>query len=338
MTVIYVCMISDTQTPCPLTDLDGSPSHLANHEPDKIKKFVHPSPVFSHWFALELYSLFKDNKLKLLNTDFPVNEDALETLLESLMNVVEYTNQANGYRMGNQSGSELASTAIIARMFDRFLFPDCKLGACLHQMPTRKREQGTERSDMYCLTLKNYIPERPLLVSAWKKYNEEIEKAGYETDAYAITALRECYPEDTTAYPLLLGLSGTKDQYILKLYCSCGKHMHSIEVAKAMTNEPHELKQLLIVTHYAINYLTQHSLYSINCCTVQVKCCNSEHKSLKKDLWSDYKALWRSESYKQLLAIGNVIHCVGRNVVVKYYDKENNNELDSNTELMKKLI
>ena len=66
------------------------------------------------------------------------------------------------------------------------------------------------------------------------------------------------------------------------------------------------------------------NLQNSHCCTIQ-HVCNGEHKN---SLWNKNK----------LLAIGNVIHCVGRNVVVKYYDKENNNELDSNTELMKKLM
>ena len=105
---------------------------------------------------MKLYSLFKDNVV-------PVNEDALETLYECLMNMVKPTNQVkNGYRKGKQATVELASTAIIARMFDRYLFPDCKLGACLHQMPTRKLERDVEQSDMYCITLKDYSPDYSL--------------------------------------------------------------------------------------------------------------------------------------------------------------------------------
>ena len=80
-----------------------------------------------------------------------------------------------------------------------------------------------------------------------------------------------------------------------------------------------------------LQFTLKRILYSASCCSVQQVCnseCNDEHKSLKK-------ALWRSEN-KRLLAIGIVIHCVGRNVVVKYYNKEINEELDSNTELMQK--
>ena len=91
-----------------------------------------------------------------------------------------------------------------------------------------------------------------------------------------------------------------------------------------------------ITVNQQLQFTLKHILYSASCCSVQQVCnseCNDEHKSLKK-------ALWRSENRKQTTSGNRKCHplCIGRNVVVKYYDKEKNNELDSNTELMKKLI
>lgn len=86
-----------------------------------------------------------------------------------------------------------------------------------------------------------------------------------------------------------------------------------------------QFKQLLRVLYCAVHYLICNSTNGENCCTVQVKCCNGEHKALKLPYWEN-----------QVHMMGNVIHCVNKSVVWKHCDNKYE-YLNPNTELMKGL-
>lgn len=84
---------------------------------------------------------------------------------------------------------ELSFSCLYSRALDRFLFQDATKGACLHQTPSRVRQNEknntVEKVDIYALPfLANFQPDGPILVADVK--NSMFDAADKESLLYAM--------------------------------------------------------------------------------------------------------------------------------------------------------
>jgi hypothetical protein len=226
------------------------------------------------------------------------------------------------YSRGKHCETELALTAVLSRAIDRFLFPDSSVGGCFHQMPTRKRSSNPESADVYVLSYHNHLPSVPILVGDFKLINQKV--ARFETDGYAHTLLEVCY--NGPSYPLLLGLPCTRSAIQLVLYFACQGHLHKIPLAEATistTDAQHNLKKMLCAMYAGVHCLINQSIFCNE--TMQIECCDGEHEGLHRDV-----------NYQCNLSY-NVIYCIKKSIVLKYYESPSKLNINPHEKLMMEL-
>ena len=177
-------------------------------------------PIYTHNFALELYNKFHETSV--------TTDNSLQICLSSIKSLFFLSIEDDSDSANPETKMEIYSTAILARAFDRFLFPDeiFTKGAVFHQLCSRKQpnigEPGIgEAPDIYISTISTQddssLPDKILLVGDWKK--SEFGTACTETHGYALTIFEGKYQQPPGC--VFLGLAGTANHYKLFLYRPC---------------------------------------------------------------------------------------------------------------------
>ena len=89
--------------------------------------------------------------------------------------------------------AELRSTFtyLYTRAIDRFVFPNEATGACLHQVPCRKRKNSgsPEMADVYIVPFKKFCPGNPVVLLDLKVYEQFL--AGRQSTLYSAVVVEE---------------------------------------------------------------------------------------------------------------------------------------------------
>ena len=175
---------------------------MATKSQSDIERYIKKSPLYHHWFAVELYNQCQkiadekvgdDASVELCGDSYTVKSESLNTICGAFRTLSTFAlvSEENDRKVLGAMGSyqlgicELTATSYFARHLDRFLFPDGKTrtGACFHQFPVYKQKSGVERCDVYVAQMReDGCPGNPILLGVAKTNN--LNAAKVETSAH----------------------------------------------------------------------------------------------------------------------------------------------------------
>ena len=149
-------------------------STTVKEKPEEIEKYSREYEIYGHWFSLEVYDKFIANP----------NSDAIK-FSEKFCNLMDI----NKYQPTVLHDYENTYTAVFSQSLDRYLFPGNQPedGCVLHQPVFSK--DNCNKPDCYIVQLSNGIPSYPLLVSDFKRDDNEYDKARSESLGYYQSAV-----------------------------------------------------------------------------------------------------------------------------------------------------
>lgn len=318
--------------------LTGSPSsNAAFLAGGHITKLIRDQPIFSHWFALEVYDLIcsgpvfevESETVKVGNID--VRMQSVEDCYQELLAIEKIYKTSLPIFLQENASKDIST--MIVRSLDRFLFPDKlkDIGAFYHQFPSRAHNKNVETVNVAMKKNSCEIPFIPLLVFSSSK--ECSVESTTKNMGYAVTISEVCYPEKVGQ--VFLGLAESDGIYKLILYRPCFEHVHTIELSSVNIH----LRSMKLFEKFLIGlYVAVHRLIEIDeqnivptqSCTLEVSCCNREHYQLYDTIWES--GFMGHYLYRQAC----IVHCVEKGVVFKYYDSHDRDQRP-HVETMKKL-
>ena len=248
-------------------ELPCNPSTKSVSEMAKSKDpLPHPRyPPYCHWFANELYKVYKDAEKKIEDNSlevytfqfnemlFSVTESDLASVVKSIKASCELTQlDCRGISADqDMCDSELAFSSLYARALDRFLFKNPEEGACLHQAPNRVRfsdKTKMDRVDVCAMKfLCNHAPSSPILLADLK--NTEMDIAVRETVLYAVNGAHE--QRGVKIWPVQIGLPTIHEMSKLMVYIPSDGIVYQLLVAEG---KPYD-KALLLTVYVAVRSL-----------------------------------------------------------------------------------
>ena len=280
---IHIVLFAATTEPLryPTVPSTENISTLAKCLSDSLGGRCEKYPIYSHWFGIEMYNAYVQAKMQLENdTPDPIiiefqtdasNSDTYEIKRDSLQNAVSAIRVAATLpvvddmpqRCGLMSSSllrrsELAYSSLYARALDRFIFTKESDGACLHQVPCRKRDSSLrgnpESADVYIVPFDSFRPGNPLLLTDVKR-NDDLgfSVADRESSLYSLTGV-----DVNALVPLLIGIPGTTQRTDLQLHVIVPGELRKLTVATGVPwNEA-----LLCTLNAAVRHLCKHGSFS----------------------------------------------------------------------------
>ena len=292
------------------TDASISSLALSSGPVDKLCTNV---PIYAHWFGIEMYRAYEAANADVSNNVDPIkmtlDDVVYEVSQESLKQVVTATKVATMLNRDTQKyassrglggcpelrSCELTFTSLYARALDRFLFPNDKTGACLHQFPCRcKRSSHPEVTDLYIVPFdQNCRPGDPVLLSDMKL--ESREKAVRESLLYSAAGVEE---GTGVNFPVMIGIPTTTDITELQLHVSVHGKVWKLVITDA---RPYD-GALLCTLKAGIEHLIKHG---------------SLVQSTPLICLTPFKKM---QDYDTLGVRGLTFHHKHSNTVVKFYD------------------
>ena len=229
-------------------------------------------PPYCHWFAVKLYDVYVRAKellqdsaqpsisLELDGNTFAIDRSHLDFAVDSLYSACNLSASNCARGIGSSEGmctAENTFTSLYARIMDRFLFMDPRVGGCLHQGSSRVRKEENdstlEKADVYILTFNHDMSPGPPFAVADIKI-EEFDKAVRESVLYGVSCSEQSGPK---RWPVLLGLPGTKGETELFVFVpfSCERFFR-YSVVKSQTYD----RALLCTLYVAVNYLCKNPI------------------------------------------------------------------------------
>ena len=219
-------------------------------------------PIYYHHFALAVYNLYlqasesvvsKDENitLEIENSKYEISRSKLKSCIEAIESADRLGElDTNGVFTGAMCSQELSFSCLMARAFDRFLFDDTSVGACLHQGPIRVSQGSPEACDMYVVSFSNYAPMASVLVSDIK--NSDFNQAVIETTLYAHACMVSGSFSDPYSSPVVLGLALTRSEALLNLVVMGNRKLWRIKIADTHPSDPALLCTLYAAVHHLI--------------------------------------------------------------------------------------
>ena len=271
----HLCADSNTQLPFPTVTSSASVSSVAKTVSDSLNGNCERQPIFSHWFALELYKAYQSAKMQVENNrsdpvsleiqddTYEVQRDALHNAILAIKVAASLNKDTGDHKhtrglMGSYSlrRTELVYSALYARALDRFIFTCESTGACLHQGPCRKRDASArgnpEAADVYIVPFDSFYPKYPVVLSDVKMHDDDFLVADRESSLYSITGVT--VGSDTT-WPVLIGVPGTPLRTDLQLHVVVAGSMWKVTIA---TGNPWD-GALLCTLYAAVHHLCKHA-------------------------------------------------------------------------------
>ena len=233
--------------------------------------------IYCHWFAAELYNLSKkvdvtassiDCSVKMKDSTLPlaVQRSSLDCFVDDVvaLSSLPDTQKDRGVLVDpSLRSSELTSTALLCRAFDRFLFPDQNVGACVHQLPVycSSAVDAPERGDFSVVALDDHMPGMVLGCTDFKL--TEMPEADVETLGYSVRLMS---PMHNPNKKYLMKVCFPMTRFEIKLHLAIGGRIMAIEVLKAFIQVSDDLKKFACVLYAAVHGLLYNSLsYSTPC-------------------------------------------------------------------------
>ena len=220
-----------------------SASAFAKQSSSERGEKVHKAPLYTHWFAIELYNQY----LKMQDSLSPVERhectrESLEFVTTVFKTICLMPDAEIFKGRGIMSDpklkcNEIAQSTSYARTLDRFLFPSYKMdGVCLSQCPVVHTSNGGIDTADFCVVKWLNGPATPVLVSDVNL--RDLTQATSQTAAYAIRAMEvmsESERERNTP-TVCLGLAMGEGKCRLLVYVGDNDFVHEIVIAT--TSEP----------------------------------------------------------------------------------------------------
>ena len=222
-------------------------SSLASSGGSTVTNLYENVPIFAHWFGVQMcraYESAKEQvsknagpiKIELEKKEYVISRESLKTVMAATRMAATLRDDTTEYESCRGLNGcpdlrmfEITFTSLYARALDRFLFPDAKAGACLHQFPCRKYTSHPEVSDLYIAPFKqNFRLGDPLLLSDMKM--DSLEKAIKESILYSAAGVEEGTSKN---FPVLIGIPGCTDRAELQLHVSIDKKVWILDIARA---------------------------------------------------------------------------------------------------------
>ena len=202
-----------------------SASAFAKQSSSERKKKVHEAPLYTHWFAIELYNQY----LQMQGSSPPVERH--KCTQESLEFVTTV------FKTICQMPDAIAQSSSYACTLNRFLFPSYEMdGACLSQCPVIHKSNGEIETADFCVVKWLNGPATPVLVSDVKL--RDLTQATSQTAAYAIRAMEVMSESERkrNTRTVCLGLAMGGGKCRLLVYVGDNDFVHEVEIAT--TSEP----------------------------------------------------------------------------------------------------
>lgn len=293
----------------PTSGLSVSASDAVKHPDKTIKPKVEDMPLFSHWFAIEVYDLYiqgltsnTEIKLTIHGQEMTLTNSILTKFVNEFKSTLMFSSDPT---VGNSCFPEMLRDN--ERTLTALLAPIYNARFC-HQLPIRMREEDRRMADMpdSCIVklIRGTVISIPL-VGDQKKY--EMTKAINQTIAYALAVEGE---------HLMLGLAATYTKVTLLLFIPFSGKLSMITICSAFTNDDDALKHFFCALYGAVHSLLCRPIsakplahpMTFKCCSTELSCLhqNKTHSSLKDNYGKDKRTV--------------LIHCKDKCVVKKYYD------------------
>ena len=176
--------------------------------------------IYSHWFALEMYEQYtnlqlqpnKPSQITINDVSVTTQPETIKTFVENfkaIMSIPPICEIKPGISDENLKSANMTLTAMLGQAFDRLLFHDADIGACLHQLPVKANDSVLETLDL-CVIEKQLdsLPGRPILVSTFGYNYRYISKIKYI--AYSITGMEALAGSEEFVLQLCLALTPHK--------------------------------------------------------------------------------------------------------------------------------
>ena len=222
-------------------------SSLASSGGSMVTNLYENVPIFAHWFGVQMcraYESAKEQvsknadpiKIELEKKEYVISRESLKTVMTATRMAATLHDDTTKYKScRGLSGCpdlrmfEITFTSLYARALDRFLFPDAKAGACLHQFPCRKRTSQPEVSDLYIAPFKpDFRLGDPLLLSDMKM--DSLETAIKESILYSAAGVEGGTSKN---FPVLIGIPAYTSCAELQLHVFVDKKVWILDIARA---------------------------------------------------------------------------------------------------------
>ena len=146
---------------------------LGSYTPETIpcyvlRRLVSSAPINSHWFALEMYEQYtnlrlqpnKPSQITINDISVTTQPDMIKTFVENVQAIlsIPICEIKSGMSDNNLKSAKMTLTALLAQAFDRLLFHDADIGACLHQLPIKANDSVLVTPDL-CV-IKKHLAEQ----------------------------------------------------------------------------------------------------------------------------------------------------------------------------------
>ena len=246
----------------------NTPSTLASSP--SAWKFIHTAPLFSNWFAIQMYKQFL-HLTKAPNSHVVLNSVICDTPSKLVSGVVEQFTVIADIRkqplyhgrgvMCNEMlrNLELTQSAQYAYALNSFLFSETANGACFHQFPVHKYGSRVEKADLYVAKMFEGYPLDPILLSDVKVV--DMAKAELETCGYCLRAMEARH--GTCTWTVNLGLAIADREANLFLAVEGNGFMEKITICSVNFSVRDDPKVLAFfrVLRGAVHSLLESSIY-----------------------------------------------------------------------------
>ena len=226
-------------------------------------------PVFAHWFGIQMYNAYESAKMQIATNSYPIkielDNEIYEIGFESLQNVMAATREAAELHQDRKTyigsrgllgcaelrSAEATFTCLYARAIDRFVFPNEATGACLHQVPCRKRTNSgsPEMADVYIIPFKKFRPGNPVVLSDLKV--DEQFGADRESMLYSAVGVEEGTCKHH--FPVLIGIPSTTAITELQLHVNVHEKVWKLVIARSHPSDGALLCTLRAGVQHLIN-------------------------------------------------------------------------------------
>ena len=233
---------------------------LGSYTPETIpsymlEKLVNSAPIYSHWFALEMYEQYtnfqlqpnKPSQITINDVSVTTQPETIKTFVEnfkaimSIPSICEIKPDISDEKL---KSAKMTLTARLAQAFDRLLFHDADIGACLHQLPIKANDSVLVTPGL-CVIAKPWdnLPGRLILLSTFS-YGWLCDSE-MKSIAYSIRAMEDSTGSEEFVLQLCLPLSPDK----AKLQVHVGQHekIMKIDVCEINTMCSSELERFYCV-------------------------------------------------------------------------------------------
>lgn len=270
----------EDKTPYKPPKIGHSPSDISKKSEYKkaFSEKVSLSPLYTHWFAIELAELHSSVDYDAVMVKMVVNGIQSEVSQEKLKNVCDHlqlveimSNARRGYFAGTVR--EETYTSLISFWIQDFL--GIANLCCLHQLPSGNGSSNF-KPDTHIVKIivkDNTIDLFTILINNFKLASNE--QATIQSHAYAVHTFEKNHGECS----LIIGLPMTREEITLWVYLAFNEKLLAIKIASVnYCNDRQGLKRLMCVLYGCVHSLAEKRITSNNPKLLTLKCCEGNHR------------------------------------------------------------